>query len=470
MDTILPDSMDKVEPILFIITNDKEEQQEQLKQLIKRHNIDEVECVISDIHGIARGKSMPASKFSELKPTFLSFSIFFQSITGEYFDFDSDEYNTEIDVQLIPDLSTLCALPWARSPSLMVIHDIHYTSGQPVPCAPRNVLKRVLSRYAAQGWKPVVAPEIEFYLTARNTDPNMPLESPVGRSGRQSVGRQAYSIMAIDEYENIIEDIYRFAEAQGLEIETIIQEGGPAQLEINMMHGDPLVLADHVFIFKRLIREAAMRHGCYATFMAKPMEHQPGSAMHIHQSIVDSTTGLNIFSDEQGQPTDLFYHFIGGQQRYLEPAVCILAPYVNSYRRFIRNDSAPINLEWSIDNRSAGLRVPNSGPQARRVENRIAGIDCNPYLALAVSLACGYLGMMEKIKPTKEFKGDAYQANYGVPRGIQEALEAFRECEPLKDLLGHQFSDIYQALKAHEFEEFMQVVSPWEREHLLLSV
>lgn len=237
-----------------------------------------------------------------------------------------------------------------------------------------------------------------------------------------------------------------------------------------MMHGDPLLMADHVFKFKRLIREAAMRHGCYATFMAKPMEHQPGSAMHIHQSIVDSETGLNVFSDEAGEPTELFRHFIGGQQKYLEAAVCILAPYVNSYRRFTRDDSAPINLEWSIDNRSAGLRVPNSAPQSRRVENRIAGIDCNPYLALAASLACGYLGMVEKTEPTREFKGDAYQASYGVPRGIQEALIAFNECDQLTDLLGKQFSDIYQALKAHEFDEFMQVVSPWEREHLLLSV
>ncbi|MEZ5480458.1 MAG: glutamine synthetase family protein [Thiolinea sp.] len=458
------------EPISFRADPDLDTS-EQLKQLILRHRIDEVECIIADIHGIARGKAMPASKFAELKPAFLPFSIFFQSITGEYFAFDSDEYNTEIDIKLIPDLATLCTLPWARSPSLMVIHDLHYPNGQPVPCAPRNVLKRVLERYESQGWKPIVAPELEFYLTARNTDPDVPLEPPIGRSGRQSVGRQSYSIMAIDEYESIIESIYRFAEAQGLEIDTVIQEGGPAQLEINMIHGDPLQLADHVFIFKRLIREAAMRHGCYATFMAKPMEHQPGSAMHIHQSVVDIVTGDNIFSNPDGTPTELFYHFIGGQQEYLEAAVCILAPYVNSYRRFMPgNDSAPINLEWSIDNRSAGLRVPNSGPQALRVENRIAGMDTNPYLALAASLACGYLGMTKKIQPTKQYKGDAYQANYGVPRGIQEALAAFNECDELQDLLGRQFSQIYQALKAYEFDEYMQVVSPWEREHLLLTV
>ncbi|MCL4161075.1 UNVERIFIED_CONTAM: hypothetical protein GTU68_036734, partial [Idotea baltica] len=259
--------------------------------------------------------------------------------------------------------------------------------------------------YKAQNWQPVVAPEIEFYLTERNTDPDLPLQPPIGRSGRQSVGRQSFSMMAIDEYEPIIEDIYKFAEVMGMEIDTLTQEGGPAQLEVNMAHGDPLDLADQVFVFKRLIREAAMRHGCYATFMAKPMKNEPGSAMHIHQSVVDCESGNNIFSNEDGSPSDLFRYFIGGQQTYLGASTCLLAPYVNSYRRLMPGDSAPINLEWSMDNRSAGLRVPNSGPEARRVENRIAGMDSNPYLALAASLATGYLGMMNKVECQKEFKG-----------------------------------------------------------------
>lgn len=447
--------------------------QEALQNLIRQHHIDEVECVIPDIHGVVRGKAMPADKFSHFKPAFLPFSIFFQSITGTYFEFDSDDYNTEIDIQLIPDLNTLRALPWTRSPSLIVIHDLHYQDGTPVACAPRNVLKRILNLYHERGWSPVIAPELEFYLTARNTDPDIPIHPPVGRSGRQSVGRQSYSIMAIDEYEPIIEDIYRFAEAQGLEIDTIIQEGGPAQLEINMIHGDPLELADNVFVFKRLIREAAFRHDCYATFMAKPMDNQPGSAMHIHQSIVDSKTGKNLFSDDKGEPTKAFYHFIAGQQQNLDAATCIMAPYVNSYRRLMPGDySAPVNLEWSIDNRSAGLRVPNSKPSARRVENRIAGMDCNPYLAIAASLAAGYLGLINQSKPTKPYRGDALDANerLELPHGLQEAMQVFSENTNLQDLLGNEFSAIYQALKAHEFAEFMQVVSPWEREYLLLTV
>lgn len=455
-------------PVIDI--TDLPKQPEDLQKLLSHHKIDEVECTIPDMHGIARGKGMPAVKFASATPTFLPFSIFFQSITGEYIDYISDDYDTETDLQLIPDFSTLRVIPWARYPSLIVLHDIHYLDGSPVTCAPRNVLKKVLSLYKAEGWQPIVAPELEFYLTKRNLNPDHPLEPPVGRSGRQSVGQQAYSMMAFDEYEPIIEDIYDFAEAQNLKIDTIIQEGGAAQMEINMDHGDPLILADNVFLFKRLIKEAAMRHDCYATFMAKPMTNQPGSAMHIHQSVVDINTGKNIFNNQHGEATDQFYHFIGGHQKYLEAAACLLAPYVNSYRRLVPSGSAPINLEWSFDNRSAGIRVPNSSPEARRVENRIAGVDTNPYIAIAASLATGYLGMKNGITPRAQFEGEAYDADYGLPRGLQEALVLFDECEPLREVLGEQFSSIYSALKAHEFNEFMQVVSPWEREHLLLTV
>ncbi len=129
-----------------------------------------------------------------------------------------------------------------------------------------------------------------------------------------------------------MDDIYHYSEKQGLEIDTLIHEEGPAQLEINLRHGDPVELADQVFLFKRTIREAALNHGIYATFMAKPMQGQAGSAMHIHQSVVDLKTGKNIFSKPDGEPSDAFFHFIGGMQRYVPRSMVMMAPYVNSYR------------------------------------------------------------------------------------------------------------------------------------------
>lgn len=445
---------------------------ETLRAWLARHRINEVDCAVPDIAGVARGKTMPAEKFVKLDAVHLPISIFHQTITGDYvgFDDESQALYAESDLMMVPDLTTLRPAPWASSPTAQVIHDATWQNGEPAEIAPRNVLKRVLGLYAAEGWTPVVAPELEFYLTKTNPDPDYPLEPPIGRSGRPGAGRQSYSLGAVDEYEKIVNDIYEFAERQYLKIDTIIQEGGAAQLEINLLHGDAVSLADQVFLFKRTIREAAFRHGCYATFMAKPLENQPGSAMHIHQSIVDTKNGRNIFTADNGGPTDHFYHFLGGQQAYLAPATCLLAPYVNSYRRLMPGGASPINVEWGEDNRSAGLRVPFSPETARRVENRLAGADSNPYLALAASLACGFLGMKSNVKPRTAVTGNAYRSHHQLPRGLLEALIEFEDSKELHEILGKRFCHLYLQLKRSEFEEFMRVISPWEREHLLLSV
>jgi glutamine synthetase len=332
------------------------------------------------------------------------------------------------------------------------------------------VLKRVLDLYAAEGWKPVVAPEMEFYFVARNTDPNMPIEPPQGRSGRKAAAKQAYSMSAVDEYGKVIDDIYDFAESMGLEIDGILQESGSGQVEINLAHGDPVALADQIFFFKRMIREAALRHDCFATFMAKPIEGEPGSAMHIHHSVVDLKTGKNIFTDAQGGETPAFLQFIGGMQQHLPAAVALLAPYVNSYRRYVPDFAAPINLEWGRDNRTTGLRVPISGPEARRVENRLAGMDCNPYLGIAASLACGYLGLKEARAPRAECRINAYMGEDELPLTLGDAVDLLVGDEALRQVLSPAFVDLYAAVKRHEYKEFQQVISPWEREHLLLNV
>jgi glutamine synthetase len=147
-----------------------------------------------------------------------------------------------------------------------------------------------------------------------------------------------------------------------------------------------------------------------------------------------------------------------------------MAPYVNSYRRYVKDHAAPINLEWARDNRTTGIRVPLSGPEARRVENRIAGMDCNPYLGIAVSLACGYLGLIQEERPTRQFKGDAYEGEGDIPQVMGQALDLFEEAKALHEVLGPEFARVYSCVKRAEYEEFLQVISPWEREHLLLNV
>ncbi|MGR3661660.1 MAG: glutamine synthetase family protein [Paracoccaceae bacterium] len=436
---------------------------------LEGRRLDEVECVVADLAGIARGKAMPASKFTKQSRFYLPNSIFLQTINGEWATPEGEQY-TEPDMVLTPDYSTATAAPWTGDWTLQVIHDIGDQDGNPMPIAPRNVLRRVVELYRAEGWEPIVAPEMEFFLVARNTDPNQPVEPPVGRSGRRAAARQAYSMSAVDEYGPVIDDIYDFAEAQGLEIDGILQEGGAGQIEINLRHGDSVRLADEVFFFKRLIREAAMRHDCYATFMAKPIQDEPGSAMHIHHSVVDIKTGQNIFSNADGSETEAFMHFIAGLQNNIASAVAILAPYVNSYRRYVRDHAAPINLEWARDNRTTGLRVPISGPEARRIENRLPGMDVNPYLGIAASLACGFLGLEAQKMPREEFIGDAYANDTEIPNNLGDALELFAANKALQQALGPEFCKVYTAVKESENQAFLQVISPWEREHLLLNV
>lgn len=437
---------------------------------LKDRRLEEVECIIADLPGISRGKAMPAAKFANSRQMYLPDSIFYQTISGGWADFGNENRYTDPDMVLTPDFATATAAPWAADPTIQVIHDIDDHAGDPVPFAPRNVLKRILSLYEGRGLQPVVAPELEFYIVAPNTDPAQPVTPPMGRSGRRVAASQGYSMTAVDEFGPIIDDIYEFAEAMGFEIDTIIHEGGAGQIEFNLPHGDALGLADQVFYFKRLIREAALRHQCYATFMAKPMQDQPGSAMHIHTSLLDQRTGENVFVTESGAESGAFRHFIAGLQAHLPAAIAMIAPYVNSYRRYVPDHSAPVNLEWARDNRTTGLRVPIAPPAATRIENRLAGMDCNPYLGIAANLACGYLGLVDAREPRAEFSGNAYSEEGQLPQSLREALLRFETADPLIKVLGKEFCDVYGAVKWAEQEEFFHIISPWEREHLLVNV
>lgn len=436
------------------------------------NGVTEIECLVPDLAGVARGKIMPSSKFFDDTAMALPSSIFMQTISGEYPEEGGDfRYDpSDGDLELRPDFASLCEVPWATDPTAQVIHDAFYHDGRPVEIAPRQVLKRVIDLYHKRGWQPVVAPEIEFYLVKRNTDPDYPLEPPIGRSGRAEAGRRSYSISAVNEFDAVFEDIYAFAETQFLEVDTLIHEEGAAQMEINLRHGDPLWLADQVFLLKRTIREAALAHDIYATFMAKPIAYEPGSAMHVHQSVVSAETGRNIFSDADGRPTPEFFHFVGGQQRYVPAVTCMLAPYVNSYRRLVKGASAPVNVAWGYDNRTTGLRIPPSSPANRRVENRVPSSDANPYLALAASLACGYFGMVQGLAPSEPVAGSARSEEFDLPVGMLEAVSLFEETEELAEAFGRSFVTTFAAVKRAEFATFMRVISPWEREFLLLNV
>ncbi|MCX8502078.1 MAG: glutamine synthetase family protein [Alphaproteobacteria bacterium] len=451
-----------------------------VEKWIKDNRVTEVECLVPDMSGIARGKIMPVPKFlSSLKDQGLRIpeAIFVQSISGVYPDDYDDLINPQnSDVYLRPDFTTLRLVPWYREPTAQVICDCFYKNGEngepgePVEIASRQLLQRVLKLFDSRGWTPIVAPELEFYLVETNTDPDYPLSPPVGRSGRKETAHQSYGIDSVNEFDPIFEDVYDYCEVQKIDIDTLSHEEGAGQIEINFNHGEALALADQVFSFKRTVRQTALAHKVYATFMAKPMENEPGSAMHIHQSLIDRETKKNLFADADGQDSRLFLQFIAGQQKYLPAMMPLLAPNVNSYRRLQRYSDAPINVHWSRDNRTTGLRVTESAASARRVENRLAGADVNPYLAIAGSLAAGWLGIAEELEPKEPVTGNAYERAHTLPRHMPESLAKMSRTKELTTVFGDRFIEVLLSVKQTEYDAYMKVISSWEREFLLLNV
>ena len=413
---------------------------ETFQDWISANRITEIECLVPDMNGVIRGKVLPAAKFvkSEADGSLrMPSSVFSVDITGDYAG-DSDEAYADRDLILFPDVETLHIAPGYKSATAFVFADTRKPDGTPWPASPRHILKEVLALYTAKGWTPIVAPELEFYLTAINTDPDLPLSPPVGRSGRAETAPQPYGLESITEYEDLVETIYEHAEIAALHLDTMIHESGAGQLEINFHHGNPLQLADHVIVFKRLVRQAALAHGVYATFMAKPMAEQPGSAMHLHISVVDGND-RNLFSEVDGTDSVLFRHFIGGLQTFLPEIAPLFAPTVNSFRRMRPSHSAPINVQWGKDNRSCGLRVPTADAQNRRIE------------------------------PAAEVLGNAYIHPRTLPKTLEEALERLTRCEPVRACLGEAFIEAFLAIKQSELDHFQGVISSWERDHLLLK-
>jgi glutamine synthetase len=343
--------------------------------------------------------------------------------------------------------------------------------GKATDIAPRGVLRRVVELFAREGWRPIVGPEIEFYMISKFNDVILEPRAPAGRSGLREFGQHVYSLDAIDEFDKLFEELYQFSEIMRIDLDTLIHEDGPCQFEVNIRHSDAIHVADQMFLFKRLARQVALRHDLFVTFMAKPYANCSGSSIHLHQSVVDLKTGRNIFANDDGSDSDLFRWYIGGLQAYLPAAMPLLAPYTNSFIRFEAYMSAPTNTHWSRENRTVGLRVPASSAEARRVENRIPGADINPYLGVAASLVSGYLGMVEKIEPRDEYVGEGYQdRERPLPKSLMDSVDNFTRSKGLREALGDSFVDTFAAIKRAEYEHRSSVLSPWDVRFLMTNV
>ncbi len=437
----------------------------QAADLIKSNKIKEVECVFPTINATLRGKVMRAHDFAKGNELRIARAVILQTINGQYCD-DHVIGAIDNDTILKPDYSTMKQLPWAQERA-WVIHDCMNFDGSPSEHAPRNVLKKVLVQYGKLGLKPVVAPEIEFYLFKRDGNEANGFTYPTARGGSMEQERQmAYSLNSTAELAPFWNQLQAAYDVLKICTDTWLHEMAPNQFELNLLHGDPLKLADDVVLFKHTMREIAAQHGLSAVFMAKPLADYDGCSMHLHQSIVNKN-GSNIFSDKKGEATPDFYAYIAGLQKYMADLMPLMAPYVNSWRRYSRGMQAPINMQWGHDNRTIGLRVPHSNPAARRIENRFAGSDANPYLAMAVSLACGLRGMQEKLKPTKPVDDrDGYEFPREIAIGLESALTQLNNSKHARAMFGNMFIDAFCNVKEIELAHYMHEIGSWDRRYL----
>ncbi|HWR81497.1 MAG TPA: glutamine synthetase family protein [Pseudomonas sp.] len=429
----------------------------------------EIECVTADLNGIPRGKVMTVEGFLSGRRLQLARGVLLQCVMGGY---PAPRFYGSDDGDLVLNAVSgqVHVLPWSKPRRALAICDADELSGQGSGLSTRNLLTRVVERYRARGLEPVVATELEFFIFDRHGDPQQPFQPPVGADGRRESGFSAFSVSSGNGLRPFFEDVYRCMDAVGIPRDTFMHEMGTSQFEINLLHGEPLLIADQTFLFKHLLREVALQHGLLAVCMAKPLAHTAGSSMHIHQSVVD-TQGLNIFTAEDGAATPAFYQFIAGLQACLADFTLLFAPNINSFQRLCNPYASPNNACWSYDNRSAGLRIPASGPEARRVENRLPGADANPYLALAASLAAGLHGLERQLQPSEPVTGEVEAPpELLLPDSLQEALRRLRGSRQAREVFGEEFIDGYLACKALELGDFLGEITPWERRVLATQI
>ena len=436
------------------------------RDLLESGAFDEIECIVPDINGLGKGKTVPVAHVRD-NSVRIPEGIFGQDILGAWCkNYDLIDV-ADVDVAITPVTDSLAMLPWGDGKTGQCIFDVQLPDGDVSNIAPRQLLQRILTLYEDMGVEVVVAQEAEFYLVDPNPDPNIPLQPATDRSGRRPSTPRSFQMEALAEYAEFTEKLSDYAKALNVGISGLIHEMGRGQLEVNFIHGDPLAKADEMFNFKRAAREAAIACGKQATFLAKPLTKEPGCASHLHQSLWDKTSGSNVFVNADGNYTNTFYSYLAGLQTYTPAVTAIYAPNVNSYRRFEGMESSPTNVEWGIDNRTTGFRIPRCSADATRIENRIPGSDSNPYLAIALSLACGYLGLKMRLKPSDPVAASAWKLPHNLPISLNEALTGLKACAPIIDLFGERFIDLFIDLKQREVKAFADTVSAWEREHLL---
>jgi len=426
---------------------------------IERHGTPErIECMLCDLNGILRGKWIPGEAAQKLAAggVRLPLSTYAPNILGE----EVPESGLGIvvgdpDGMLVPLPGTLKPVPWSKS-AAQVLVEMTEVDGTPSTISPRGILAAVLNRYAARGWRPVVATELEFYIVQKRAAPDMPPVPP-----EPNYTAQNYDLEALSHHDDMLTEILEACAAQGLATDTLVAEYGPGQFEINFHHTDDVMAAaETALLFRRVVREVVDGHGLEATFMAKPYADSPGNGMHAHVSLIDEA-GQNVFSASSGLGPTLS-HAIAGVLRTMPDCHAIFAPHLNSYRRFQPMAFAPSSPDWALDNRAAGVRVPATFGPAARLEHRIAGADVNPYLALAAILGGMMYGIEHAIPLQPACDDPDGEPAEPLTADWRTAVDTFASSDIAAEIFGADYRDIYAAVRRDEIAKLTTQITRLE--------
>lgn len=452
---------------------------DEARDFLARHPaIDSIDLLLSDLNGVLRGKRIPRENLEKAYVNGINLpgSVFALDITGNTIEETGLGLDIgDCDQVCRPIPGTLMPTPWLRDGHqgqlLMAMRNEH---DGPFFADPRNVLAQQVQRLEAMGYTAVVALELEFYIVDRTRDDLGRVQPPRSpETGERATTSQVYSISELDEYAGFLGDIQAAAAIQNLPLDTALKECAPGQFEINLVHGsDVLKACDSAVLLKRLIKGIAVNHGFEATFMAKPYDAEAGNGMHVHMSLLDAH-GRNVFAaaDENPLGTEMLRHAIGGLLRLMPESVALMAPNLNSFRRFQPGLYVPMAPTWGFDNRSVALRIPSGPNAARRIEHRVGGADANPYLLLATLLAAVIHGITNRISPEEIVTGNAYeQFDPVLTNSWSRALELLERSEVLNEALGRDFLRVFLANRRAERASAMQVVSRLEYDWYLRHV
>jgi glutamine synthetase len=416
-----------------------------------------IDLLLFDLNGIARGKRIRRADLLSAAHSgiMLPASVFIMDPRGNCIEETGRLWETgdpDLPCRLLA--GTLRPVPVGAHRHAQAV--IAIDNGKDV-CDPRAVLAEQVERFSADGFTPVAALELEFYVTA-SVNGEARICPPAGVSDDPE-RPMTFGFDDMDALAPFIDDIYRIAEAQGLPVDAVIQESGPGQFEINLKHRpDPVAAALDALLLKRAVKAAAGANGIGATFMSKPHHDWCGSGMHVHLSLLDSA-GRNVFTGHPISP--LCRHAIAGLQATMADFMAIWAQTANAYRRYVPKSYVSLAPHWGFNNRTVALRIPGNGhAAATRIEHRVAGADANPYLVVAAILAGIRHGIAKRIDPSPPTEGNAEEIDAPpLPTAWINALEKFEKSAVVRDAFGAGFQDVYQRLKTVERTNFERIVT-----------